>query len=189
VLRGAVALYADLANIVAPAQGDLWIVEEPVGEGEPYIGYVSDGAGGWDPVGVIRGPEGQEGPEGPQGLTGDQGPAGPTGPQGPQGAQGIQGPQGPQGIQGVQGPQGVQGDTGDTGPAGSDADITFLAAGNMRYGGALGAPTEFATTEDGRALLAATLAEQKTLLGIRGDLIIGAVTDAGDDLVIGAIDA
>lgn len=53
-----------------------------------------------------------------------------------------------------------------TGAPGSDADITFAAEGNMRHGGVAGAPTEFPTTTDGRALLAATLAAQKTLLGV-----------------------
>lgn len=73
------------------------------------------------------------------------------------------------------------------------ADITpglaFSSEGNMRYGGALGAPTEFATTTDGRALLGATTAQAKDILGIPDDLVFGAVTESGDDLIFGAANA
>lgn len=65
----------------------------------------------------------------------------------------------------------------------------FTAAGRMRYGGSGGTATELVTTADGRALLAATLAEQRTLLGVAGDMIFSGLLDDGPDLILGAIDA
>lgn len=74
-LKGSVPLESDLAGIVGPQAGDLYVV---TGTGD---GYVYNGST-WDNVGPIRGPQGEQGeigPAGPQGPQGDTGPMGPAG--------------------------------------------------------------------------------------------------------------
>lgn len=81
-LLGTVSTWPPSAN---PADGDLWVLGDPVPSGSPDGSKPGDGViyesttSEWINTGPLRGPTGPvgpAGPAGPQGLTGSQGPAG-----------------------------------------------------------------------------------------------------------------
>lgn len=144
--RGTVETAAELP--AAAAQGDLWIVANPI----PARGYVwDDDTAAWVDAGPVQGPQGIPGPQGisgQDGAPGGPGPAGPVGPLGPigpsgqdgePGAVGQSGPAGESGPAGVAGPAGEPGAVGpagpigETGPAGTNAEL--LPATAARLGG------------------------------------------------------
>lgn len=74
---------SSVPTFTAP-EGDMYIRFTAINNPTNGATYVSRGNGEWQPIGVVRGPQGIQGPEGPQGVPG---PAGEsiTGPQGPAG--------------------------------------------------------------------------------------------------------
>ena len=100
-IKGSVADEAALAGIVAPAEGEIYIMLD-TGDG-----WVWDGAA-WDNVGPLQGPPGADGADGADStVPGPQGPVGPEGPQGPAGPAGADGADstvpGPPGADGADG--------------------------------------------------------------------------------------
>jgi len=99
-IQGTATTYPPSAS---PAQGDMFLVGDPVppgtpasttGPAQPGDGIGWDGVGTWVNVGPVRGPKGDTGPAGADGADGADGVAGADGAAGPAGADGADGADG-----------------------------------------------------------------------------------------------